>query len=690
MRMGIYLIAAVLFAMPLATWVGTLAAGLAVPLALLLGHRLARSQVRSPVVGAGVIGLLLLGLAANSWLGGNAWLARLLGTRNTLAVIELLTFGLLTVGAVMGLRTMALRRPTLALLEMAAVAAAMAAFFALHRDYPVSQPRFLSDWAFSHGHDPRLILLGLGFATLGVMVLLLLPRQRLFKTLATVVVLALLGSLGYLLLLGPGAWILGAAGGSSADDLDFGRSGPGPQFPIMLVTLHDDYVPAENNFYLRRGTWSQFNGTRLVEPTAPGVDEDILADFPRQKKDVPGRVAPQGLFRDLDTTVCLIRPLPRPAGLVRMTALEPIANPDPQKYQRAYRVSSQVLTTGTRAKPVYPYSGLRSLPAGGPAWAAQVRQHYLAMPADPRYRELAEKIVEPLSESAKSSPMARVDAVRRWIFKNTVYDYNPVHAGKADPVASFLFGDRRGYCVHVAHAVVYLLRAQGIPARVGVGSTVPMKDRGQGASFLVYSTHGHAWPEVFFEGVGWVIVDVSPGRRQAAPDPTPDPNEKMLYPTPQPQPPLPPADPDEEVDQSRSWFSWLLYLGLCLLAQLVLLLGCLYGVKAWRRLAPKWTDPAQLHRIGYRAVLDRLADVGLRRRFGETREEFARRLAGLLPLFRELTAAHQRRSLRECSPMALSSWQDLQACVEAGIAEKFSRLRRILGLVNPVSWMLVH
>ena len=41
------------------------------------------------------------------------------------------------------------------------------------------------------------------------------------------------------------------------------------------------------------------------------------------------------------------------------------------------------------------------------------------------------------------------------------------------------------------------------------------------------------------------------------------------------------------------------------------LLGCLYGVKLWRWVAPLWSPDAQLYRLCYRVVLDRFTELGL-------------------------------------------------------------------------------
>lgn len=72
----------------------------------------------------------------------------------------------------------------------------------------------------------------------------------------------------------------------------------------------------------------------------------------------------------------------------------------------------------------------------------------------------------------------------------------------------FLLEGREGYCTHFATAFVLLARAQGMPARYVQGFCVPMKGREE---MPVYSDMAHAWPEVYFDGIGWIPFEPTPG-----------------------------------------------------------------------------------------------------------------------------------------------------------------------------------
>ncbi|MET1052990.1 MAG: DUF3488 and transglutaminase-like domain-containing protein, partial [Mycetocola sp.] len=83
----------------------------------------------------------------------------------------------------------------------------------------------------------------------------------------------------------------------------------------------------------------------------------------------------------------------------------------------------------------------------------------------------------------------------------------------ASVLAAFLDA-KAGYCVHFSSAMAILARMAGIPARVSLGYLPG--DRVIGAdtrlSYTVGTDDLHAWPELYFSGVGWVPFEPTPGR----------------------------------------------------------------------------------------------------------------------------------------------------------------------------------
>ncbi|GAA3626373.1 DUF3488 and transglutaminase-like domain-containing protein [Kineosporia mesophila] len=87
--------------------------------------------------------------------------------------------------------------------------------------------------------------------------------------------------------------------------------------------------------------------------------------------------------------------------------------------------------------------------------------------------------------------------------------------GSAQAIVEFLKA-REGYCVHYASTMAVMARQLGIPARVAVGF-LPGSVQTQNTR-IISSRDAHAWPELYFAGVGWVRFEPTPRSGQAAPD----------------------------------------------------------------------------------------------------------------------------------------------------------------------------
>ena len=83
-----------------------------------------------------------------------------------------------------------------------------------------------------------------------------------------------------------------------------------------------------------------------------------------------------------------------------------------------------------------------------------------------------------------------------------------------DVIAQFLEA-KSGYCVHFSSAMAVMARSLGIPARIAVGFTPGEFVQGSEGSTNYYSVttaNLHAWPELWFDGVGWVRFEPTPTR----------------------------------------------------------------------------------------------------------------------------------------------------------------------------------
>ncbi|MEV6111862.1 DUF3488 and transglutaminase-like domain-containing protein [Streptomyces sp. NPDC052109] len=76
-------------------------------------------------------------------------------------------------------------------------------------------------------------------------------------------------------------------------------------------------------------------------------------------------------------------------------------------------------------------------------------------------------------------------------------------------IANFL-KEKQGFCVHFSFAMAAMARTLGIPARVAVGFApgTPQPD----GTVAVNQKDAHAWPELYFQGVGWTRFEPTPTR----------------------------------------------------------------------------------------------------------------------------------------------------------------------------------
>jgi len=199
-------------------------------------------------------------------------------------------------------------------------------------------------------------------------------------------------------------------------------------------------------------------------------------------------------------------------------------------------------------------------------------ERYLALPED-----LPPVILDTAVEVAASAGTNYEKAiVLQEYFRSGEFEYSedaPVDGGYdgtgMDIIATFL-AEKSGYCVHYATSMAAMARTLDIPSRVVLGFLPGSKSpRGAGTDFTVSIHDLHAWPELFFDGIGWVQFEPTPGRGElgdyadvsvaGVPAPTaPDVAAPDAAPTPESAPPADSA-PDSGADaggqqeQAAAW-----------------------------------------------------------------------------------------------------------------------------------------
>lgn len=124
-----------------------------------------------------------------------------------------------------------------------------------------------------------------------------------------------------------------------------------------------------------------------------------------------------------------------------------------------------------------------------------------------RFQKNSDEMMRVISEQKKS---LYLKAYVGSVYKDGVWRKMP--EGQ-DPLQWFLTTSRTGNQMLYASAAVEAFRAHGIPARYVEGyylGASKIQDSKNG-EVSITGENAHAWVEVYFDGVGWKAVDVTPG-----------------------------------------------------------------------------------------------------------------------------------------------------------------------------------
>lgn len=456
--------------------------------------------------------------------------------------------------------------------------------------------------------------------------------------------------------------------------------------PVAVVLFEADYSPPSETYYFRQEVWSQFDGPRLVPSALPEADRDLATRFPVGRIQITDPPPTEGRT-DVLVTIALLVTHPVPFALESPVWLSEARNPNPSRFRRAYRALSRAQSIGFR--------DLLGRRAGNPEWTEAQRALYLMPHPDARFTEFAIETVNTMPPERRDDPFARAVAIKLRLDALFTYSTAERHADAEDAAVDFFFGNRIGYCVHFAHTAVYLYRAAGIPARVGIGYMSEEANRRGGSTLVIQAGDAHAWPEIYLEGLGWIVLDIAAARNLDPPRMAQDEElQQLLGEMAREQPPDPEDEiAEEEAPRGPSARVIGRAFGVVFAIALALVLMVLYLIKAWRRLAPAFASPRALPRVGYRAALDRLADLGIAREHGETREQFSKRVAATSPAFEHVTSMLLAARLRAPGPTEgreehdRARWREATTAMQRELRAAAPLWRRMLGWIHPLTFL---
>ena len=210
--------------------------------------------------------------------------------------------------------------------------------------------------------------------------------------------------------------------------------------------------------------------------------------------------------------------------------------------------------------------------------------------------------------------------------KGYVYDEAPGMTGVNDNVVEHMLRTKKGYCVHYATAMAMMTRAMGVPTRLAAGYKTVEQDGAQ----VIDAAHPYVWVECYFDNVGWLAFDPTPGEDfnkplDEKPKVDPPPTES------DPPPPAPEEqDPFDKIAERPDMPIYLGWLPAVLLALVLVLVpvirGCLaprfYRLELVRRRYPSTRRQAQHYG---QDILRQLKLLGFRLQRGETLSELLER-----------------------------------------------------------------
>lgn len=302
-----------------------------------------------------------------------------------------------------------------------------------------------------------------------------------------------------------------------------GGSGPGTQTvttPDPLVSLKRELTRLDDSTvltyrsdapespgYLRLYALDRFDGDRWTYSPLKSSSKDRLTGE-RALPAPPGlTVAPS---REVTTEV-RVRPevknmtfLPVPYAPAKVSIKGDWRVHGPSLMIYSLRDSAGGRSYTVRSLVPQPTAG--QLAASGP-YPPEVVARYTAVPKNvpPQVRKLAADIT-----AGSTTALGQAVRLQRWftLSGGFTYDLGAPAPQHGSDLVDFLLHSKRGYCEQFAAAMALLARILGIPSRVAMGYT-PGSEVKPG-EWVVRSRDAHAWPELYFEGSGWVRFEPTP------------------------------------------------------------------------------------------------------------------------------------------------------------------------------------
>jgi transglutaminase-like putative cysteine protease len=253
-------------------------------------------------------------------------------------------------------------------------------------------------------------------------------------------------------------------------------------------------VDATSDSYWRATSLPQFDGQTFGLPSRPL--ERVDGAFSIARADA------QLIRQDIEITGLTGELLPAAADPIEASGRDLRWNPDTSTLV----VVGDPLAAGDR------FTVVSASPRLQPS---QLRAATSATPPDPLFLDLPAGFPSSVADTARTvtagseSSYDAALALQTWFREE--FDYSlDVQAGHGSSAIEVFLRQRVGYCEQFAASFAAMARTLGMPSRVAVGYTAGLREAD--GWFSVRGQNAHAWPEIWFDGIGWVPFEPTPGR----------------------------------------------------------------------------------------------------------------------------------------------------------------------------------
>ena len=266
-------------------------------------------------------------------------------------------------------------------------------------------------------------------------------------------------------------------------------------------------VNADRAEYWRLITLAQFDGERFTLPDSPLDDVEPVPVDPDDERRIRQQIQILALQGEL---------VPAAADPIQAS----LTRADGQRLGLRQQPDSSTLISPEELAP----GDLFDIVSVSPSPEADdLRSSRVGTPPDPVYLELPDDLPDVVYEqttalaAGATSPFDAALTIQNWFRDPNEFTYSlEVQSGHGSNAIESFFRNRAGYCEQFSATFAAMARVAGIPSRVAVGYTPGVADPDEPGWYSVIGKNAHAWPELWFDDVGWVMFEPTPGRGSAS------------------------------------------------------------------------------------------------------------------------------------------------------------------------------